>query len=301
MGLSDSGGWTSHRAKESLLLPPPPLSPSLSSAPGSLRGRAARWLQGPGAPRGLLRPSPWLPLRRAPMVQDCRLARLEPTGWPSPLGKGGGGPPGRPGLPKETRRNPPALGYGGGQRTGCCALEGFDATLGFPGEGPQLPRTTPSLKTETLTLVTANVTSWSTGTDAGVLSSAAEVFILQEVRMKDDPLRAAKAEIRRHKYHGQWAAARRIGPCGPAFGGLATLVCESRAFRSVAPERPGPNWSGGALDPHCHGRRRRPGARHKCLRLALWRPGPLEEPECPLEEDVLPRCRPRRRPLGDGG
>ena len=35
----------------------------------------------------------------------------------------------------------------------------FDATLGYPGEGPQLPRTTPSPKTETLTLVTANVTS----------------------------------------------------------------------------------------------------------------------------------------------
>ena len=63
--------------------------------------------------------------------------------------------------------------------------------------------------------------------------------------MKDDSFRAAKAETRRHKYHGQWAAARRIGPCGPASGGLATLVCESRAFRSVTPERPGPNWSEG--------------------------------------------------------
>ena len=79
----------------------------------------------------------------------------------------------------------------------------------------------------------------------GALSSGAEVPILQEVRLRGDSFREAKAETRRHKYHGQWVAARRIGPCGPASGGLATLVCESRAFRSVAPECPGPNWSGG--------------------------------------------------------
>ena len=108
-----------------------------------------------------------------------------------------------------------------------------------------LGRNAPSLKTETLTLVTANVTSWSTGTDAGVLSSDAEVVILQEVRLRDESFRAAKAESRKHSYHGQWAPARRIGPCGPASGGLATLVCESRAFRSVIPECPGPNWTGG--------------------------------------------------------
>ena len=124
-------------------------------------------------------------------------------------------------------------------------VKDFDTTLGFPGEGPQLPRTTPGLKKETLTPVTANVTSWSTGTDAGVLSSDAEVLILKEVKLRDESLRAAKAESRRHSYHGQWAPAKRIGPCGPASGGLATLVCESRAFRSVTPERPGPNWSGG--------------------------------------------------------
>ena len=120
----------------------------------------------------------------------------------------------------------------------------FDATLGYPGEGPQLPRTSPSLKTETLTLVTANVTSWSTGTDAGVLGSDAEVLILQEVKLREDSCRAAKAHSRRHNYHGLWAPAKRIGPCGPASGGLATLVCENKAFRPVAPECSGPNWSG---------------------------------------------------------
>ena len=108
-----------------------------------------------------------------------------------------------------------------------------------------MPRTSPSLKTETLTLVTANVTSWSTGTDAGVLGSDAEVLILQEVRLRENSLRAAKAESRRHSYHGLWAPAKRIGACGPAPGSLATLVCENRAFRPVAPERPGPKWSGG--------------------------------------------------------
>ena len=39
----------------------------------------------------------------------------------------------------------------------------FDPTLGFPGEGPQMPSTAVSPKAETLTLVTANVTSWPTG------------------------------------------------------------------------------------------------------------------------------------------
>ena len=95
---------------------------------------------------------------------------------------------------------------------------GFDPTLGFPGEGPQKPRAAASPKTETLTLVTANVTSWPTGMNAGVLSSGSEVLILQEDRVREDSLRAARAETRRHKYHGQWAAARRIGPCGPASG-----------------------------------------------------------------------------------
>ena len=121
----------------------------------------------------------------------------------------------------------------------------FDATLGYPGEGPQLPHSTPTPKSEFLTLVTANVTSWSTGTDAGVLASETEVPILQEVRLTGDSLRAARSEARGAKYHGNRAAAKRVGPCRPASGGLATLVCETRAFRSVAPEKPGPHWKEG--------------------------------------------------------
>ena len=116
----------------------------------------------------------------------------------------------------------------------------FDATLGYPGEGPQLPRSTPTPKSETLTLLTANVTSWSTGTDAGAFASETEVFIFQEVRLKGDSLRAARSEAWRAKYHGTWAAAKRVGPCGPASGGLATLVCETRAFRCA-----GPHWKEG--------------------------------------------------------
>ena len=118
----------------------------------------------------------------------------------------------------------------------------FDATLGYPGEGPQLPHSTPTPKSETLSLITANVTFWSTDTDAGVLYSEAEVLIFQEVRPRGDSLRAARSEAKRAKYLGTWAAAKRIGPCGPASGGLATLVCETRAFRAIAPERPGPHW-----------------------------------------------------------
>ena len=79
----------------------------------------------------------------------------------------------------------------------------------------------------------------------GVLVSDTDVCSLQEVRLRDEPLRAARAESKRHIYHGQRAPAKRIGPCGPASGGLATLVCESRAFRPVTPERPGLNWRGG--------------------------------------------------------
>ena len=108
-----------------------------------------------------------------------------------------------------------------------------------------MPSTAVSPKAETLTLVTANVTSWPTGVGAGILASDSEVLVLQEVSVREESLRAARAETRRHKYHGHWAAARRVGPCGPASGGLATLVCENRAYRSVAPEAPGLNWRDG--------------------------------------------------------
>ena len=125
------------------------------------------------------------------------------------------------------------------------AWRDHDDTLGYPGEGPQMPHSTPSAKSETLTLVTANVTSRSTGTGAGVLASEAEVLILQEVRLREDSLRAAKSEAKRAKYHGTWAAAKRTGQCGPASGGLATLVCETKAFRAVSPDSPGPQWKEG--------------------------------------------------------
>ena len=122
----------------------------------------------------------------------------------------------------------------------------YDATLGYPGEGPQLPHATPSSKSsEALSLITANVTSWSTGLDAGVLSSEAEVFILQEVKLREDSLRATRSEAKMAKYHGTWAAAKRIWPCGPASSSLATLVCETMAFRAIAPDTPGPYWKAG--------------------------------------------------------
>ena len=153
--------------------------------------------------------------------------------------------------PRECGRSPncPRAGHPGpvGQAGASSWLGrmGYDATLGYPGEGPQLPHSTPTSKSETLSLITANVTSWSTGTDAGVLSSEAEIHILQEVKLRCDSLRAVKSEAKRAKYHGTWATAKRIGPCGPASGGLATLVCETRAFRTVAPERPRPHGKNG--------------------------------------------------------
>ena len=121
----------------------------------------------------------------------------------------------------------------------------FDATLGYPGEGPQLRHSTPTRKSNTLTLITANVTSWVTGTDAGVLDSEAKALILQKVKLRDESLRAARSEARKEKYHGNWAPAKRVGPCGPTSGGLATLVAETKPFRSVAPEKPGTHWREG--------------------------------------------------------
>ena len=63
----------------------------------------------------------------------------------------------------------------------------FDATLGYPEEGPQLPHSTPTPKSETLSLTTVNVTSWSTRTHASVLASEAEILILQEIRLRGEP------------------------------------------------------------------------------------------------------------------
>ena len=148
-----------------------------------------------------------------------------------------------PGCPQAGR--PRSVGWPCWRLVAGFAWMGYDDTLGYPGEGPQLPRSTPTAKSEALTLVTANVTSWSTGSDAGILASEAEVFILQEVKLREDPFRAARSEAKRAKYHGTWAAAKRIGPCGPASGGLATLVCETTAFRAVAPDSPSPHWREG--------------------------------------------------------
>ena len=101
-----------------------------------------------------------------------------------------------------------------------------DATLGYPGEGPQLPQSTPSAKSEALSLATANVTSWSTGSDAGVPSSeAAEVFILQEVRLRGHSLRAARSEAKKgevpRRMGGRQAhRAMRTGVRWPSYPGL---------------------------------------------------------------------------------
>ena len=46
-------------------------------------------------------------------------------------------------------------------------------------------------------------------------------------------------------HHGNWAPAKRVGPCCPSSRGLATLANETKPFRAVAPERPGPHWKEG--------------------------------------------------------
>ena len=156
----------------------------------------------------------------------------EPRSWGKP-----------PGCPQADR--PRSHGWPCWRLVAGHTWKDYDDTLGYPGEGPQMPRSTPSAKSEALTLVTANVTSWSTGTGAGILASEVEVLVLQEVRLREDSLRAARSEAKRAKYHGTWAAAKRIGQRGPASSGLATLVCETRAFRAVAPDSPSPQWKEG--------------------------------------------------------
>ena len=131
-----------------------------------------------------------------------------------------------PGCPQAG--HPGSVGWPCWRLVAGLAWMDYGDTLGYPGEGPQLPHSTPTAKSEALTLVRANVTSWSTGSDAGILTSEAEVLILQEVRLREDSIRAARSEAKRAKYHGTWAAAKRIGPCGPASGGLATLWKEGR-------------------------------------------------------------------------
>ena len=67
------------------------------------------------------------------------------------------------------------------------------------------------------------------------------------MKLRDESLRAARSEARKEKYHGNWAPAKRLGPCGPASVGLATLVAETEPFRSAAPEKPGAHWKEGRL------------------------------------------------------
>ena len=124
---------------------------------------------------------------------------------------------------------------------------------------------------------------------------------LQKVRLRGDSLRAARSEAKRAKYHGTWAAAKRIGPCGPASGGLATLVYEMRAFRAVVPDRPGPHWKEGRWTHTATGA----GGTHiRVVNLYGWPQGTLDlwkNQNTFLEGDVQPRRRPGRRPLGHGG
>ena len=234
---------------------------------------------------------------QAQVAEATRAQRGIGTGLMSGAGGPRGG--GEPARSFQADR-PGAIEWPCWRRVAGHAWRDYDDTLGYPGEGPQLPHSTPSAKSETLTLITANVTSWPTGTGAGVLASEAEVLVLQEVRLRGDSLRAARSEAKRAKYHGTRATAKRIEQCGPASSGLATLVCETRAFRMVSPDSPRPQWKegrwthtaigAGGINFHV-----------KPLRVAPGNTRPMEEPRRPLEGGLRPCGRPGKCPLGHRG
>ena len=118
----------------------------------------------------------------------------------------------------------------------------FDSTLGFPGEGPQVEPATGG-RGETVTLLSANVTSWHTAVAAGTLCCADDFLLLQETRA-DTPehLRSARAEARRKEYWGRWTPANRLAARGAASGGLCTLMHNDRPFRPVEPVPAPPHW-----------------------------------------------------------
>ena len=232
----------------------PPRQSCLTPAPSTPDSVAEPSPQVRARPRSPVRREAWCPTRTFATLAFTALAAqawvtdaVGPHGAVGPWSACAAVEPRRcghsPGCPQAG--HPGSIGWPCWRLASGLAWMDYDATLDYPGGGPQLPRSTPSAKSEALTPITANATSWSTGSDAGVLSSEAEVPILQEVRLREDSLRAARSEAKKTKYHGTWAAANRIGPCGPASGGLATLVCETKAFRAIAPDSPGPHWKEG--------------------------------------------------------
>ena len=101
-----------------------------------------------------------------------------------------------------------------GQRgpLGACRAAGpFDSTRGFPGEGPQPSWSTRTPPGEVLTLLTANVTTWATGTAAGALDSESEVPMLQEVRPREKTFRASHVPRDLGPRPARWAHGTRLG------------------------------------------------------------------------------------------
>jgi hypothetical protein len=91
-------------------------------------------------------------------------------------------------------------------------------------------------------MVCANVKSWATGVEAGLLLKGGSVVMAQETRLRGGAAHAARAEARKNGLQGGWTDAKRIGPFGPAPGGLATLVTSDRPFRIVELEAQGAHW-----------------------------------------------------------
>ena len=92
-----------------------------------------------------------------------------------------------------------------------------------------------------MTMVTANVNSWTT-MKYWVETLDADVLLLQETRVAQDGLAAAQAQGRDAGWAGIWEPAVAGGRGGPASGGLAVLARNGRRVARVPVEGRCSQW-----------------------------------------------------------
>ena len=137
----------------------PPRQGIVTPAPSSPDSLAEPSPKGPARPRSPEAAKAWCPARAFATLTLATLAagangaglppgRARACAAAQPAGQGGWGPDWAPGF---TKGGTPHLAHPWHRwkPTHTLRVRGFDATLGFPGEGPQLSRATPSPKTET--------------------------------------------------------------------------------------------------------------------------------------------------------
>ena len=123
----------------------------------------------------------------------------------------------------------PPWANGPGTRSPPCARTVCGAPGGHRGERVG-EAANPGPQGDECRLITANITSWSSG-EAWALARAEDVVCLQEHRLTGERLAAAEAAGRRAGWSGIWEPAKRSEKWGPASGGVSILA---RAPRRIA-------------------------------------------------------------------